>query len=75
MRSLIMLPVTGNPHKSCIILGNAVNTRGNNLFGKREMKRCYTCQSFVCQSFFLVLKNGCNASMLLYVPVEYNEFP
>ena len=37
MRSLIMLLVTGNPHTSCIILGNAVNTRGNNLFGKREM--------------------------------------
>ena len=24
---------------------------------------------------FLVLRNGCNVSMLLYVLVEYNKFP
>ena len=48
MRSLKMLWGTGNPHTSCIILGNAVNTRDNNLFDKWEMKTHYTCQSFFC---------------------------
>ena len=46
MRSLKMLWGTGNPHTSCIILGNAVNTQDNNLFDEWEMKTRYTCQSF-----------------------------
>ena len=45
---LKMLWGTGNPHTSCIILGNAVNTRDNNLFDEWEMKTRYTCQSFFC---------------------------
>ena len=75
MRSLKMLWGTGNPHTSCIILGNAVNTRDNNLFDEWEMKTRYTCQTFFCFCSQLVLGKGNNVSMLLYVPVEYNKFP
>ena len=39
MRSLKMLWGTGNPHTSCIILGNAVNTQDNNLFDEWEMEQ------------------------------------
>ena len=59
MRSLKMLRGTGNPHTSRIILGNE--------------KTLHLPELLLL--LFLVLRNGRNVSMSLYVPVEYDKFP
>ena len=70
-RSLKMLQGTGNPHTSCIILGNAVNKWLLFIWWMGNEKMLYLPKLLLL--LFLMVRNGHNVSMLLYVPVEYNE--
>ena len=68
-----MLQGTGNPHTSCIILRNAVNKWLLFIWWMGNEKMLYLPKLLLL--LFLMLTNGHNVSMLLYVPVEYNKFP